>query len=437
LAERFNLLTAKARAFALGGMVSGAAAVAAIALVVTISPQPLIQLSANSISSLPSAMSSEASGDKMMMPYATYQYVAGPGLSNESGSAQVYKLVRQGTPESVLANVAKVFDIKGSVKKFPDYSPENPGFFFGETDDPWGSENQKPIVSIWWNGTGSWSYSNPLASSGISSSCASSDVDGNCQEWIEPVATPELLPTKSDAIATALDIFRATGLKVSESDLRVDYSDWGVNISAALSVEGKPTSIEWYVGWSSTGVLSYASGHSAVAEAVGTFDTISPVQSVSRLSDWRWFGSPASYLYEKYQPSGGDLSARSDSYVESEVAEPEQPVEPSPDASASAQPVDPQPVEPSPDASASAEPVDPLTEEPEVVTITIVSAEATLLSIWDAAGDVWLVPGFILVNDQGWFSSIISLIEGVIALPEPSVMDIMPLPAEDSFGSNK
>lgn len=427
MSDRFELLSPKARVFALGGLASVVAGVAIIAVAVTLTPQPLIQLSAGSLSSQAmSGVRSEAASDKMMaMPFQTYQYVPGSGLSNESGSGQVYKLARQGTPESALANLAEVFDISGSVKKFPDYSPENPGFYYGETDDPWGAETQEPMVSIWWSGTGTWNYSNSLASSSISSDCVNLDADGNCQEWVEPVATPELLPARADAIATALEIFTSTGLSVTESDLRVDYSDWGVNISAAMKVDGKPTSIEWYVGWSSTGELSYASGHAVVAQAVGSYNTVSAAASVSRLSDWRWFGSAAYGLYEKYQPAVSDLSVRSEPYTEPatepEESETEQPVEPEPGISASPTPVDPAPTE-NPE---------PAPIEPEVITLTVVSAEAALLSIWDAAGDVWLVPGFILVNDQGWWSSIISLIEGVIALPEPSAMDIMPLPAED------
>ena len=439
IADRFQLLSARARSLTLGSLASGVAGVAAIALVVTITPQPLIQLSASPLSSQTALGMSAESSDKMMsMPFQTYQYVAGPGLSNESGSGQVYKLVRQGTPESVLANLAEVFDISGSVKKFPDYSPEYPGFYYGETDDPWGIETQEPMVYIWWSGTGTWNYSNSLASSSISSDCVNLDADGNCQEWVEPVATPELLPARADAIATALEVFSSTGLIVTESDLRVDYSDWGVNISAALKVDGKPTSIEWYVGWSSTGELSYASGHAVVAQAVGSYNTVSAAASVSRLSDWRWFGSAAYASYEKYQPPVSDLSVRSEPYAEPatepEVSETEQPVEPEPGVSASPTPVEPEPTEPAPIEPA---PTEPAPIEPEVITLTVVSAEAALLSIWDSAGDVWLVPGFILVNDQGWWSSIISLIEGVIALPEPSTMDIMPLPADDSSVSNK
>ena len=57
------------------------------------------------------------------------------------------------------------------------------------------------------------------------------------------------------------------------------------------------------------------------------------------------------------------------------------------------------------------------------------------MSIWDAGGEVWLVPGWILINDQGWFGAVISLIEGVIELPKET--DIMPLPADDTDVSNK
>jgi hypothetical protein len=141
-------------------------------------------------------------------------------------------------------------------------------------------------------------------------------------------------------------------------------------------------------------------------------------------------------LYEKYQPAVSDMSVRSEPYAEPttepEASETEQPVEPEPGVSASPTPVDPAPTE-TPEPA----PIEPAPMEPEVITLTVVSAEAALLSIWDSAGDVWLVPGFILVNDQGWWSSIISLIEGVIALPEPSTMDIMPLPADDSHLSTK
>jgi hypothetical protein len=426
LTQRFELLSAKARGFALGGLVSGTAAILAVAVVVNPVQTPLIQLAASYQSpSNGSNSMSEASDDKMMsMPFFSYNYVAGPNLSNEGGSGQIYKLVRTGTPESVLQKIARLFEVQGSVKKFPDFSEANPGYFFGESDDPWGVDNQNPIVSVWWSGTASWYYSNPSDSS-ISSDCKSLDSEGFCEEWVEPVATPELLPSKAEAIAKALEVFNATGLAVNESDLRVDMSEWGVSVTAAMVVDNQPTSIEWYIGWGSDGEISYAQGHSVVAQAVGTYNTISPVQAMERLDQWIWYGSPPSYLYEKYPAIYSDMSVRNEPLVDPEVSETEETTEPS---------------EPSPSETASPEPepteTEPAPVEPQVVTLTIVRAESALLGIWDAAGDVWLVPGWIMFNDEGWWSTVISLIEGIIALPDPDMFDIEPLPAEDSSVGN-
>jgi hypothetical protein len=426
LTQRFELLSAKARGFALGGLVSGTAAILAVAVVVNPTQTPLIQLAASYQGpSNGSNSMSEASEDKMMsMPFFSYNYVAGPNLSNEGGSGQIYKLVRTGTPESVLQKIARLFEVEGSVKKFPDFSDANPGYFFGESDDPWGVDNQNPIVSVWWSGTASWYYSNPSDSS-ISSSCNSFDDEGFCEEWVEPVPTPELLPSKAEAIAKALEVFNASGLAVTESDLRVDMSEWGVSVTAAMVVDNQPTSIEWYIGWGSDGEISYAQGHSVVAQAVGTYNTISPVQAMDRLDQWIWYGSPPSYLYEKYPAIYSDMSVRNEPLVDPEVSETEETAEP---------------IEPSPSETASAVPepteTEPAPVEPQVVTLTIVRAESALLGIWDAAGDVWLVPGWIMFNDEGWWSTVISLIEGIIALPDPGMFDVEPLPAEDSSVGN-
>jgi hypothetical protein len=403
LGQQFELLTARAKNLALGGLVSGTAVIAAVAIVINPTPAPLIQMAASQAGdSSRTEMASDGAPDKMMiMPYVTYEYLAGPGLSNEVGSGQVYKLVRSGTAESVLQNLASVFGVQGSVKKYPDFSADAQGYFFGESDDPWGGDFSMPSLSIWWSGTASWSYSSYAAGSVSSLECRVEDGEGYCEEYVEAVPTPELLPTREEAIAKALEIFNLTGLPATEADLRVDYSEWGVSISSALKVDGQPTSIEWYLGWSSDGVLSYAGGHSVVAEAVGEFATISPVQAIERLDDWRWFGSPATSYYEKY---AGDSSITTSNRSEEAVE---------PGASTSVE------------AGATNSEDQP---EPELITLTIQSAERALLSIWDASGDVWLVPGLLMVNDQGWWSSVISIIDGVIALPEPSTFDIMPMP---------
>ncbi|MFT4029253.1 MAG: hypothetical protein QM675_05200, partial [Protaetiibacter sp.] len=71
---------------------------------------------------------------------------------------------------------------------------------------------------------------------------------------------------------------------------------------------------------------------------------------------------------------------------------------------------------------------------PEIVTVTLDHAEATLLMLWDVDGNAWLVPGYAFETtpDQGFWISIVALVEGVIALPEPMQVEPMllePAPA--------
>ncbi|CAB4625493.1 unannotated protein [freshwater metagenome] len=426
LRSRFELASQNLRRLTVGSLVSGSAAVVVLALVVTAQPQPLIQLSGmqGARNSESAAAQMDGGADKMYMPFFNFEYLAGPNLSSETGSGQVYKLVRQSSAEEVLANVASVFDVSGSINKYPDFNETNPGYFFGQSKDPWGYDGQNPVISLWWSGTASWNYSNPIAYP--ASECEQTDEAGNCSSWTEYKPTPELLPTREEAVAKALEVFNATGLSVTEGDLRVDISEWGVNVSAALNVDGSPTNIEWYLGWSSTGVISYAGGHSVVPEAMGTFDTISALDSVARLADWRWSGSPSSIFYEKFQPSYASIEPapfiRGDDSAVSES--------PSDGGEASSDVVEPTPI-------TIDEPIPGDQPEPETRVLTIMEAESALLSVWDANGEVWLVPGFILVNDQGWFGAVISLIEGVLELPKETEIDIVPMPAEDSDLSNK
>jgi hypothetical protein len=422
LRARFELLSQNLRRISLGLAFSGSAAVVAVALVVTATPQPLIQLSGmqGARNSESAAAQMDGGSDKMMMPFNYFEFLAGPNLSDEPGSGEVYRLVRQSTPEEVLTKVAGVFGVKGSIKKYPDFAEGNPGYFFGQSADPWGYDGENPVISLWWSGTASWNYSNPIAYP--QSRCEETDKDGNCTTWSEFQPTPELLPTEAEAMAKALEIFNATGLSVTAEDIRIDSSEWGVNASASLMVGGQPTNVEWYLGWSSTGVISYAGGHSVAAESMGTYDTISALAAVERLADWRWSGSPSGIYYQRFQPTVVDQPAL---YLKGE----EPAATEGPEAGSDG------------DSSVSDEPMpEPIPEpmpEPQTLTLTILEAEKALLSVWDANGEVWLVPGWILINDQGWFGAVISVIEGVIALPKETDFGIMPLPADDSVVSNK
>ena len=413
LRARFELLSQNLKRASLGLAVGGSAAAVAVAMVLTSAPTPLIQLSGmqgarNTESAAPQ---SDAGASKMMMPFVNFEYIAGPELSNETGSGTVYKLVRQSTPEDVLNKIAAIFGVEGSVNKYPNFDETNPGYFFGQSTDPWGYDGKNPVISLWWSGTASWNYSNPIAYP--ESKCEETDAVGNCTRWTEFKPTPELLPSKEEATAKALEVFNATGLNVTASEIRIDASEWGVSAAASMYIDGEPTNVEWYLGWSSTGVISYAGGHSVAAEPMGTFDTISALSAVERLSDWRWSGSVSGLFYQRFQPP---MLTEPAPYVKSGDSASDS------ESAGSAIAIDPMPGE---------------QPQPETLTLTVVKSENALVSVWDANGEVWLVPGYIMINDQGWFGAVIALIEGVIELPKETEVDIMPLPADDSSVSNK
>jgi hypothetical protein len=72
--------------------------------------------------------------------------------------------------------------------------------------------------------------------------------------------------------------------------------------------------------------------------------------------------------------------------------------------------------------------------EIETVVITISGSKNHLLQIWDKSGASWLVPGYGLTGSNGSANFVVSLIEGIIELPEPVAIEPgMPEPAVDQL----
>ena len=184
----------------------------------------------------------------------------------------------------------------------------------------------------------------------------------------------------------AVELLQKSGLDVTESDITVLADDeWGVGLSAIQQLEGADTALEWSVFFGPGPTLASVSGHAATPVSRGEFSTVSPLVAVERLASGQWWGSPAP-LYH----SGFDS-------VFTEGLAVEEPYYPEPG---------------------------------EVITLTVESSEEAPLLVWDASGTAWLVPGYIMRHgSEPWnASAVISVEEGVIALPEPTMMDIMPLP---------
>jgi hypothetical protein len=436
------------------------ASVAVLALAVGLQQQPLIKLGTTNVGG-----GAEASSDRAMFYNpVTYEYVAGPGLSNQGGRGGVYQLELSGDPRERLAQLAARFGVVGDITRDEWSSAETPSFSIS---------NDNKYLSIYWGGTGGWSFSSwsdspgcvveydpglvedmepsegatpaepkPDSSGSNSGSGTSSGgseespdkVDserGFCDWVLEP--TPELIPSNAEITRQALDLFAATGLDVSASDLRIYRDEWGASASASLRVDGQATAIEWYVGWNSVGEVSYAAGHSVVATYRGDFRTISPVAAVERLGDWRWYGSVASEIYERYYGGGLERGVVS-SPTQSAPTEVDAGTTDSAQTDSSGEPEDlpteeVAPAEEKPEPTADIMPVYP-EGEMQVVTLTVDSSEPVLLTIYDAAGGAWLVPGYLMFNSEGYFDAVIALEDGVIELPEPIEYDILPLPAD-------
>ena len=372
----------RAARFSLAG---AAAAVLAVGLTLpsTLAPQPLFTLagagpSGNQTGAL--SATSEVADAKMIWPgWIQYNYLT-DGLSDEGGKGVVYEIRKVGDPIQILQKVADYFGIEGtpkeddwSTKQYPSYSIQGENFY----------------LSAYWSGAGYWNFgrwTNQVL-------CAEpAEGEASTKDCIPPQSKPELIPSKPELIEQTIATFGALGIEVTEQQLTVQRDQWGAYVTVSNSHKGQPIPIDFYIAWDFQGKISSISAASFEIVERGEFGTVSPVDAVARIKDGRWYGGVSSKYYEQYNRPIG--IARSTDTVDL----------------------------PAPGQESSDQPVEPI--KPEIVDLTINRSEEVLVSVFDNAGNMWLVPGYLLFNDQGWFDSIVSLVEGIIQLPEP--YDVMP-----------
>lgn len=391
---------------ALVGSLGAAALVVGITLPSALAPQPLFELAGTGAmgqdSAMTSAESSRASADSAMIwpGWFEYNYIS-DGLSNEEGRGEIFEVRRKGNPTQILNNVAKLFNITGEPKEDEWSSADYPSYSISGDDFS---------LSIYWSGPGGWYFSrwNQDFYRGCAEPAMPEDGSGDedsavqeskvCEE-IKP--EPGLIPSEQQMTAQAASLFASLGIEFDPSLARVWRDEWGGSVSMPMLLNGQPIPLESYIGWGSDGEISYASGYSVEIVSRGEFETISPTEAVGRISDWRWYGSVASSYYEQFYAATAVASeglTREESSVstDGEVAV---------------------------DEPMLVDPEQPM--EPELVDVAVNRSETALAAAYDGNGNMWLVPAYILHNDQGWFDVIIAVQEGVIQLPEP--FDIMPL----------
>lgn len=389
-------------------LVSGSAVAAVSALTLAVSlalpQQPLIQMASGGQQGRAEAMLSSdaaAPGMKMIAPtWIVYEHDAS-ALSEETGRGTVYQLVLEGDPKEKLQQLADYFGVEGEIREEEWSSPEYPTFAIGKP------ERQ---VSITWAGTGNFYFNSWDQNSYKCENKTITLEDGSSYESCEPIATPELIPSVEKIRSEAFGIFENFGLEISKDEIRVDRSDWGASAIGSVQIDGQDTALEWWINYDGAGKLSSVAGHFAKPVARGEFNTVSAKDAAARIKDGRWFGSPASSVWNKY--SQGAMGLRTAD------ATTEPAVEPAPDLT----------TKEGSDATTEDQPID---VKPEIVKLKLTGSETALLMIYDKSGGAWLVPGYLLKNDQGWFDSVISLVEGVIELPEPYVVEPLPATKQD------
>ena len=398
------------------GLAIAAVTVGALVVVPALSPRaPLF--TAASASSAPAGERDAVSSSMKIGWWVDYHYTADPSLSTEGGRGQVYRLTLDTSdPESRTAELAAALGVDGTPVK-ADYSDETyPTWVVGPQD---GTATNLSFSAY---GTGDWWYSDPAASPVYV--CDASVTPEQSTEFgcVLPADAPaNLAPSGDEARSMAQALFASTGYTVDAADIDIYSDDWGTTATAYLSVDGQRTALTWNANWSNTGALSYAYGHSVRVEAQGTYDTVSPAAAVDRLSDGRWYGSAGPDF------QGGGIMYATD-LARDGVADDttDAPTPAATDApTETPAPTDVPTETPAVPDDSTLVPVDPMPEPtPEVVEVTVDNATATLVLLWDVDGNAWLVPGYAMQMDEGWWNSVVSLVDGVIALPEP--MEIEP-----------
>ncbi|PZQ91781.1 MAG: hypothetical protein DI534_02140 [Leifsonia xyli] len=407
---------------------------------------------AGGVSSARGGEASAMAADSKLAWWADYRYVAGAGLSTDGGRGSVYQVKRVGEPKAVLADAAKALGLSGTPTESQYSSADYPSYVVGSEDGSAAS------ISLSWTGTGDWGYSDPSAYPApvcTDVAVAGGEPGQSYQDCTQPEipASESKAPSADEARTLAAALFDATGFRVKASDIQVSVDSWQTSATANLVVDGQATSLQYSVVWSPLGKIAWASGHSIEVVKRGDYDTVSAASAVERIADGRWYGAAGpdygggAVMYAATSGLARDAAGTDSSAVstpapvpptEAESTPPTEPADPGdpgvvlPDPGASELPsATLPPVEPGDpgDPGTSPEPV----PTPETITVTLDKAETTLLLMWDVDGNAWLVPGYAFQNpDGGMWNTIVSLVEGVIALPEPMQIEPMidPAPVE-------
>lgn len=382
---------------------AAAGAVGALALVLTVPQQTSFRLSlggsASNVSGAPESANKMAGGlasDSMMIAQPLVDFVAGEGLENTTGSADVFQVVSSLSGEDLTLKAVRFFGLSGTPKKETFPTLDGP---VSTSSSNWMLEDGAKSIYGYEYGIATVSYYN--ADAYQTGECLKTQEVGSYPEVIEkdstqssrgdtgsdgssPAVDPSApteycleyapvesnLPTVPQAMKEALRIFNHFGYGVSESDLQVQPQTDYLSISAFPKVDGISIPLWSSVAWGNTGKLQSVNISSVDLRIVGSVETLGARDSVERANSWIYRVTPAEALDESAFYGLGL---------------------------------------PYFDAAAPG-------EEPKLVEIN--SAEAVLGLLYDTKGGLWLVPSYKLYSNDGLAATVISVVDGVLDLPK-------------------
>lgn len=372
LLERLGM-NRKLAGFSLAG---AAASVAVVAMVLggTANPQTTFTLemgAANSSGALNDAVGgfSQKRADQAGASVAV-DYVADDELEGNAGSGAIYEFVTYTTPKDLSESLKRVLGISGA--------------FRVETYDVTIANAKSKLTHFILQDNDTYAFIGDT-SGGLyfNYSNANAWLIGDCIREESSPETPDVtycvenapvkadLPTDSQAIERALEVFKGLGFETTAAEITVNRGPDSLYAFAPIKVDGKSTGLSWDIAWANSGEISSVNGYAVRAVKVADVSTISAKDTVKRMNDYRWSASGSAELYQFDSEAG----------VSSGIFSPG------------------------------------VAGTPRVI---IVKAKATQGLIYDANGKMYSVPSFAMYAENDTYPLVyVSVIDGVIKLPEP------------------
>jgi hypothetical protein len=305
-------------------------------------------------------------------------------LSDQPESGTVYRVDNRGSVKSVSETLANFFDLDvekietetnsdGSGVATPDYAYL--------TDGPKTlNVYQRGVLNFHYYNLNAWAHGPCLREA---TAKVPVDEQGTSTETSDPENTNRTycavyadvdpkFPNDKEASRQVVKLAHDLGFEVNESGIKLFHTEEMLYAVIPMMAGDQRSSFQWSVQWANSGEINSVYGYSIDIKPVAQLKTISPLQAVERIPDYRW-GAVMSEHYRVF-PSGH----WNEKYVAREGGK----------------------------ASGNGK-----------KTFLVESSSLVPGSIVDSSGQVWIVPSFALYGSGG-IQCVLALPDGVIDLPK-------------------